>query len=346
MDLASALDPSRSGGRLRVKDDLEAAEKTADLALHPLRANLLEAQAEHQLASAGKASSEQQKVEAELGVQQRLMQNLAQGGGGEATDPADQLDVLARAALGAGAFNVGGQAAQRAAAIRASQASQGSAAALSAQRKAAADLKELEFAEGLYRDVKTPEGWNRAHMTYQAMRQKPSPFARMQYEPGLPQRLSQSMLSTKDALDLDLKKKANDLQTRNTAAREKTANARSEQLRAATEAIRQRIALVKKNGGTGAPELRELRETQTKLNKMRLAVNQGRTADNPATVVPPTADRKPGAFYTTPKGVMQWHPNGWIPAGQAMPPIGSVRDSASSYLSNLLGSDDDEDDDE
>jgi len=319
MDLAEALDPQRAGTRLATIDQADMAEKMAkiglmqgDLAMQPAKRRLLEAQARETEADAG-------TKEHEIAVQKKLAETLARGGSGDAADPISQIEQLAAGAMEAGAFNLGMKATQAATAARENQQQQLAAQALAQQRKAKQDIEELNFADGLFRNVKSPEEWAQAQTTYRMVRGKPSPFAHMQYEPGLPQQLSRSMLSTKDALELKIKEDEQGLRKRNTEAREKTANARAESLRAATERVRQQIDIVRKNGGNSAPELKELRETQTKLNNARLAANAGRTADNPHTTIPAEPDLKVGQFYKMPKGVLQWTGRGFIEPGQPMP---------------------------
>ena len=318
MDLAEALDPQRAGTRLATIDQADMAEKMANigllqgnLAMQPAKRRLLEAQARETEADAtGK--------EHEASVQKNLAAALASGEGA-GLDPIEQIELLASGALSAGAFNLAMKATEAATSARRNEQQQLAAQALAQQRKAKQDIEELNFADGLFRNVKSPEEWDQAQAQFKMIRGKPSPFANMQYQPGLPQQLSRSMLSTKDALELQIKEDEQKLRKRNTEARETTANARAESLRAATERVRQQIDIVRKNGGNSAPELKELRETQTKLNNARLAANAGRTADNPHTTIPAEPDLKVGQFYKMPKGVLQWTGRGFIEPGQSMP---------------------------
>lgn len=349
MDAAEALSPVNAGTRLAYvsrlearKQDLDAAGAMAELSMVPDKQRLLQAQARSHEATAA-------EKEAEARQQAALLQRLSQGG--EAPqDPVERLLQYGNAALDVGAFNVGSQVLQRAGQMAASSASASAAQALAARRKAQMDLDELRFAEGLIAGVETEEDWNRANTQYELVRGQPSPFANIPFRPGRPAEITQSILTAKDRIELGMREAEAKARQANYASQDSLRKARERAIGTAEKLTKERLAVLVKNGGTAAPGVAELREEQTRLTKLRRdlteAANKGKLPSIPHSVIPEAAKRVAGDYYTTPRGVMRWHPNGWLPAEQAMPPL--PRSGAAGVIDRgvSLFTDDEDDDDE
>jgi len=340
-----------SGSRLAHLDqlktrgmDLDAAKDLLEIGMAPDKAALIRAQAR-------KAAAEASKDEAAATRSQQLARQL-QGleGNDEPLAMEDKLDAIANMHFNAGEFNTGSQIAQRASGIRTNNARQLSSTALAEQRAQQNQLRDLELANGIYREVKSPEEWEAAHDKFELLANKPSPFLGLEYNPELPGNLSKAMLSERDKISLDLNKRRTDAAEKNAKSAEAQRNTNMERIRAVTNLVKERLSVLKKNGGSDDPEAKQLtrtlRELQIAAAKDRL---KGRSAQTPLEVVPPVAQRQAGAFYKTPQGVLRWHPNGWVREGVAMPALPEPRgfmDTVRSTLSGLSGDDEDLEDDD
>jgi len=241
MDLAEALDPTRSGTRLATIDlmakrekDLDAVKTLGEIESQPFRNDVLRQQARHYGAQADK-----EELEARVGrdVQQRLSTMPEEF----SADPVDRMMAAGQAYIDAGAVNKGAEIIQKATAAQASRSSQRASGALAAQRQATQQIQELNFAQGLYENAKTPQEWDMAHQRYKQLRGEDSPFADLPFSPELTANLSRSLMTQKERIELDLRKQADDERKKNFASQDRLRNARITALQAASNVAKQRL---------------------------------------------------------------------------------------------------------
>lgn len=312
MDTAEALDPRNSGTRVAAMDQVDMAEKMAELGTAPAKQKLYEAQARE-------AGAKADASELELRQSQQAMRAM-QGGTTEQADPIARLEALGTALTNAGALNKGAAILEKTAAIRSSQQARLTAQATQQRLQSQQQAQALTQAANLYRGVDSPESWDEANTRWKLLHNgQDSPFAHLDYEPGLPQKLADASLSQKEKLEVANKERDDKARDANYKSQDQLRRAKVAQAQAAIDAIKQRMDIVKKNGGAGAPELAELRKSQDQLNRVKLAANAGLTSENPIETVPALASRTPGKYYKTPKGALLWTQRGWAPPGTVMP---------------------------
>jgi len=359
MELAEALSPERSGTRIAAIDlmnkrakDLDAVKTLQEISSAPLKDELTRAQTRKYTADAA-------KDEEETAQTRRVMERLQQLPADEMEDPISRLEQIGNVQLEAGAVNAGSQTLQRAAAARASRAQANAAGVRAAAAQTKQELEELNFAQGLYSTARTPEEWEAAHAKYAQVRQQESPFARLPFSPALVEDLSRGLMTAKERAEQTLRQSEIEAREKNYDSQARLRSARIQAITTAERITREKHALAIKNGGERSPEARELKESLSALAKERAGLLKNRTSglreDNPATVIPAAGERVPGGWYKNGSGtIARWHPTqGWIKQGQPFPELPATRGVAGrvegarsfgSSLMNMVGLDDDDED--
>lgn len=360
-------DPKNSGTRLAELDmlrrreaDVDAAAKLHEISLQPEKAALLRAQTAHAVAQTGysnaqtrKTTAEATKEEADAAAQQKILSTWNGGVGEErsASDPADQLEALGQLQLKFGAWKAGTDSITAASQHRQWSASEAAATALALERQGKAALAELQMFGGLISTVTDQASLDAANKTFRLLNNKPSPLEGMQYNPQLIESIPEMLLSEKERIDATIAQtKQTSLDARR-AVQEKVAKVDLALKDAQIKSVNTRLGIAIKEHGENSGLAAELRKAQKLLTDARAKrlndMMRGRSEDNPLRVIPEASARTPGAFYTTPKGVMQWHPNGWVPAGSALLPLprGGVG-GAIDKIGNLFSADDEDEDEE
>ena len=178
--------------REAIKAHVSAVEALGRIAMQPAQQRKIEAEAT--------------KNEMALDAEKRmaaLMRASTQGAvGGAPTSMADQLDVLARSAAGAGLVVKATGLAKDAALIRQRESSAANSSATRAKAIIDAQRANADLTGQLLGGATDQDSWTRANALFMFQTGKPSPYANLPYSPEIVSSIKDSALTVKEELDL------------------------------------------------------------------------------------------------------------------------------------------------
>lgn len=206
-----------------------------------------------------------QQAALNLSEQQRmasLAQQQAADPASRGKSPVEQMEDMARLAMGSGMVASGTKLATDASKIRLNTAQTSRANSQSVNQQALAAKTELEMTDRLLSGVKDEDSWNAANALFEQMTGRKSPLDGVPYNPALVQQLQQSTLTMKDRIDLHIKQYNADTARANQESNSNFREFRKGILRNEEDLRQQREDRLRKQGGktsdVGVPGKTEL----------------------------------------------------------------------------------------
>lgn len=192
-DPFSYAGPEESGARLAEQDLAKLAYQGAQTEMVGAHARLYGSMAnEHEMKT--------RKEQLWLDASRELAGTAAKGPNGEKLDIADQMDEMARRAMGAGFITQGSTLAQNAGTVRNRNAQATQHVAQAAEHATKEARQDLEMQEGMLRDATDESSWQRGQRLYEMMSGRRSPFRGMAYSPELVSQLGTAVTSKQSQL--------------------------------------------------------------------------------------------------------------------------------------------------
>ena len=248
------------GVRAFQQDALTTLRGTADaqhtlgqIAMQPLQARRLQAEA-------GKSEMEAAKMAAEMEAQKTLAAIMKRAqetepgvaGTGPQKSMADILDSVARTAAGAGLIEEAQKAAKGAAEMRQKEAATVSSQTTAVKNRLDAGIKQAELIGQIFGGADSQESWDRANALYETYMGTKSPFAAIPFDPAARDQLVDASLSQKEKLELERKRLDAEATARYRGARLAQGRINLDIRQAELDRKRERDRVKDKNGGPKA----------------------------------------------------------------------------------------------